>query len=333
MNEQKCYKRLFFHRCVMRGLIPLGIIIIIMSGCRDEEFFARDPEKGITIEERLRKNPENSLFLQALENTKLINYIGKSGIWTVYAPTNEALAGVNLNPADGSQEKIDLILRLNYHIGIGFRYTSSITGPTRLVTRNGKYVALEASPFLVDGINYGILRPNQDANNGVLHQINQFLLPPPNAPEFLFKQNNLSKFSEGVESLSANVFNPFLSIDRNFDGIIDDSVFVKTYGLGVDIGSEAARRTLFVPSNEAIQAHLASIGKSSLMEFTVAERRSFLNKHILMDYRALSQITDGQELTTVGGSGKFKFDRSMIVQGDIQVSNAVIHIINKVLNH
>lgn len=321
-----------FYKALLRGLVPLAAFIVIMSGCSDDGFFDRDPEKGITIEEQLRSDPDYSSFVQALENTSLINYIGSSGLWTVFAPTNEALSGVNLNP-DNEEDFVNLIKRLNYHIGIGLKYTSAINENTRLVTRNGKYLSLTPSPNTVDGVDFELIDPNVGANNGVLHKLDVFLTPPANAPELMQTRPTISKFSEAVESFKDVVYNPLLSIDRNFDGIIDDSVFVDTYGLAIDLGSESSRRTVFAPTDAAVNLYLVENGLNSLMDLSVDDRRIFLNKHILISYKPSSELENGEELETAGGTGKFLFDPAIVVTPDIPASNAVIHIINTVLDH
>lgn len=316
----------------LRMLLFLTMLLMVSASCRDENFFDRDPEKALTVETKLRNNPEYSKFVEALDNTGLMNYIGSSGLWTVYAPNNTAMANVNLNPAT-PEENAEFLKLLNYHIGIGLKYTSAIKDDDRLVTRNGKYLALDRDPFAVDGLNFGSLQPDQDANNGVVHEVNQMLVPAPNGGEKLQGQVNTSKFSAAVEKFAEEVFNPLLSVDRNFDGIIDDSVFVATYGLAVDIANESARRTIFAPTDAAIDAYLATQGLSSLDDLTLTQLRTLINKHILIDYKPSSLLEPGMTLTTSGGTGSFTFDPSIVVDPDIPSSNAVIHVINKVLTH
>ncbi len=311
-------------------LFPCMLLVFFFS-CRDESFFERDPAKSKTIEDQLRSNPEYSKFVQALENTGLINYIGSSGLWTVYAPNNTALGNLDLNPT-GQEEKVEFIKLLNYHIGIGLKYRSAVKVNDRLVTRSGKYVSLSRDPFSVDGVSYGQMS-DVDANNGVIHELGQLLSPAPNGGEKLIELQEVGLFSDAVQTFAQEVFNPLLSIDRNFDGIIDDSVFVATYGLAVDIANENTRRTIFAPSDEAVEAYLTDKGLDSLEDLPTNELLTLLNKHILIDYKPSAVLTPGMTISTSGGTGSFTFDPAIVVTPDIQSSNAVIHIINKVLNH
>jgi uncharacterized surface protein with fasciclin (FAS1) repeats len=315
-----------------RYWLLLPVMILLFTGCRDEEFFARDPEQSVTIAERLRANPDYSSFVTALENTYLINYIGKSGLWTVYAPTNAAMQGVNLNPTT-KEAREDLIKRLNYHIGIGLKYTSAIKQNDRVVTRMGKFLSLNTGPYSVDGVVFESLKPNQGANNGVVHELNTLLVPVPNLPRTLELKPEVSKFYQALETFRGMTFNQLLSVDRNQDGIIDDSVFVETYPLNVDVASETTRRTMFVPTDAAVNTYLASRGLASLTSMSNADLLRFMNKHLLITYLTSAELTPGRVLTTAGGTGTFPFDPSIIVQSDVSASNAVIHVINKVLTH
>lgn len=316
----------------LKLLLILVMLLVISISCRDESFFDRDPAKSQTVEAQLRSNPNYSKFVQALENTGLINYIGTSGLWTVYAPTNDALGNLNLNP-QGKDEKVEFIKLLNYHIGIGLKYTTAVKENDRQVTRNGKYVSLDKNPFVVDGVSFDQNNRDQDANNGVIHEIGQLLIPAPNGGEKLTAQQNVSLFSDAVQKFAQVVFNPLLSIDRNFDGIIDDSVFVATYALAVDIANENTRRTIFAPTDEAVETYLADKGLNSLDELPTNELSTLLNKHILIDYKPSASLTPGATISTSGGTGSFTFDPSIVITPDIPSSNAVIHVINEVLTH
>lgn len=315
-----------------RYWIVLPILLLLFAGCRDDSFFNRDPDKSLTIEDRLRANEDYSSFVAALDNTGLMNYIGETGLWTIYAPTNAALQGVDLNPSD-TEARVDLIKRLNYHVGLGLKYTSSIKGDDRISTRNGKFLALDADPFTVDGVEFGSLNPNQEANNGVIHELNTFLVPVPNAPRALENVAGVSKFYNALEKFRGLTYDPRVSVDRNGDGIIDDSVFVETYATNVDLAGEAGRRTVFAPTNAAVDVYLETKGLSSLDDLSRDELVVLLNKHILNDYRPSATLSAGEEIETSGGTGEFIFDPGIVEQADIPSSNAVIHVINTVLNH
>lgn len=313
-------------------LLFLPFMILSATSCRDESFFDRDADKSKTIETQLRANPNYSRFVEALDNTGLINYIDDSGLWTVYAPNNEAMGSLNTNPAT-DEELVELIKQLNYHIGVGLKYTTAIQDNDRMLTRNGKFLNLDKEPYTVDGVEFASINPDQDANNGVIHELNFLLVPPSSAPQKLQTTPSVSKFAEALEEFKEFVYNPMLSIDRNLDGEIDDSVFVESYGLAIDIGSEASRRTIFAPTNQAVDAYLATKGLTSLLELPTADLQKLINKHILIAYKPSTDLAAGTQIETSGGTGKFSYDPSIVVTPDVQASNAVIHIINTVLTH
>jgi uncharacterized surface protein with fasciclin (FAS1) repeats len=311
--------------------VLLPVLLLLFSACRDDSFFDRDPERAITVEERLRSNPDYSSFVTALDHTGLMQYINNSGLWTVFAPTNAAMAGVNLTPARDSQENIDLLLRLNYHIGLGLRYTSAIVDGERRITRMGKFFTLESEPAAVNGQEFGSLKPNQSANNGVIHEIDEFLMPAPNTARALQTEPNLSQFAAAVEYFRTEELDFRLSIDRNRDGIIDDSVFVDRYALGINLAAEGTLTTIFAPSDAAINAWLASQQLTSLFDLEDAALARFINRHIVAGVKPSATLTAGQILEGSDSKNKFEFQPAMVVQADIPASNGIIHMINRVL--
>jgi uncharacterized surface protein with fasciclin (FAS1) repeats len=312
--------------------ILLPVLLLLFSACRDDTYFDRDPEKGTTVEQYLKANPNYSRFVEALENTGVMVNIGSSGIWTLFVPNNSAMEGVNVNPQT-KEERDVLVRRLNYHVGLGLEYTERITDNKRLLTRTGKFLSLMEDPYQVNNVEFGSLNPNQSVFNAVIHEVNTFMVPQPNVVEAAQATANLSLLAAALERFRDDVFDPRLSVDFNNDGIVDDSVFTPTYVLSnIDLARESERMTVFAPTNAAMEAYLAEQGLTSLNQVSDADLKKLLDKHVVKAYKPSNTLTEGEILTATDGS-KFAFDPSIVVQADVLVSNGVVHVINKVLTH
>ncbi len=112
---------------------------------------------------------------------------------------------------------------------------------------------------------------------------------------------------------------------------------VNTYG----------KYTLFAPNNQAMKVFYASKGRNSLKDFTIDTLRKVAYDHIIKGYVVKSEeFVDGlmpfltmserfiasTSQTTDGGFVYYVNNTSAIITKDIEVSNGVIHVINKVID-
>lgn len=112
---------------------------------------------------------------------------------------------------------------------------------------------------------------------------------------------------------------------------------VNTYG----------KYTLFAPNNKAMKEFYAAKGRNSLKDFTVDTLRKVAYDHIIKGYVVKSEeFVDGlmpfltmserfiasTSHTTSGGFVYYVNNTSAILTKDIEVSNGVIHVINKVID-
>jgi len=103
--------------------------------------------------------------------------------------------------------------------------------------------------------------------------------------------------------------------------------------------------TLFLPTNDAINAYLQKIGKSSVNDVNIDTLKALVRFHLLMDTLYTTSFTDGklpvlnmygQYLTTLAvnenGITHIQVNRqAYIIQSNIRVGNGVIHVIDHVL--
>ena len=115
--------------------------------------------------------------LKALEAGALTEFLGGDGPFTLLAPTDEAFAALApelLNRLLADEERLNNLLR--YHVLQG-RYTASdLTGLDTVTTLEGSDLQVETD----DGVRLDeatVVQPDLAADNGVIHGLDQVMLP------------------------------------------------------------------------------------------------------------------------------------------------------------
>jgi uncharacterized surface protein with fasciclin (FAS1) repeats len=132
--------------------------------------------------ERIEREGTFKTFVKALGAAGLANDLTGSESWTVLAPTDEAFGQLPAGTIDGllkPENKDNLAEMLKGHLIPGKVFASTWANEkVRLKTQAGDEVAVDGSgyPFLVNDAR--IIRLNVGAANGMIHVIDQVLLPP-----------------------------------------------------------------------------------------------------------------------------------------------------------
>ncbi|MEM8638437.1 MAG: fasciclin domain-containing protein [Cyanobacteria bacterium P01_G01_bin.54] len=131
-----------------------------------------------TIVDVASGNADFSTLVAAIQAAELAEALASDGPFTVFAPTNAAFAQL----PDGVLEALlkpenkDLLIEiLKYHVVAADVPAGTLyTGPIQ--TFNGD-VAIRVDPDKIVVNNGSIVTPDVDASNGVIHAINQVLIP------------------------------------------------------------------------------------------------------------------------------------------------------------
>lgn len=108
-----------------------------------------------------------------------------NGQFTVFAPTDAAFATLGLNAGNvGTLPQDALTNILAYHVARGDRDSTQVVGSDRIRMLNKQFVFVEVTPagaFLVDNDadspNAQIVTVDVEADNGVIHVIDNVILP------------------------------------------------------------------------------------------------------------------------------------------------------------
>lgn len=125
-------------------------------------------------------NESFSTLSQAIDAAGLQETLNEPGPYTIFAPTDEAFAALPPETLDQllQPENQELLRQiLSYHVVPGSVTSPSIT-PGQVDTVSGEAVTVEnaAGEITVDGAQ--VVEPDIIASNGVVHGIDQVLLPP-----------------------------------------------------------------------------------------------------------------------------------------------------------
>lgn len=256
-------------------------------------------------------------FNAALGSSGLASVFARNEL-TVFAPSDAAFAALGLNP--GNIKRLPNLREiLLYHVVPGTVLSRDLSNGF-VVTVNG--AAVEIS--LNDGAKVNesnIILVDKKARNGVIHGIDQVLLPP-----------------------SQNIVEVALGANPEFS-ILVDAVLAAGFG---DLLATTNNLTVFAPTNAAFGELLEELGFDSLEELIDEDTgigleglQRVLAYHVFAGRVFSSDLSDttirmfSQDELIIDVSGPSLIDlgdrEANIVLTDIQATNGVIHVIDKVV--
>jgi uncharacterized surface protein with fasciclin (FAS1) repeats len=356
--------RIFKHRpfaLVACVLVLTSSLFTISCSKGYKEYFDDDNTKGGYIFERLQANPEFSSFTKALERANIVQFLSKGGLYTVFAPTNEAFSKFLTNNGYTSIETVPLNRLydiLSYHIvnNMWYYYDFQVRfnqfRQKLFLTRNKKFVEIDVSTaniIKVNGVSSIANLMNLDADNGVIHAIPEVLVPLPNLEETILADAELrnSTFYKLMQLVKDSAYDAINSYDRNRDGIFD-SVFYKTYSflnrvsttreyrdntVATSQGGDPLFTTIIIPANSVLdpvlQPELAKVG-NDISRLSPSYAKLILESYFVGD----SLVTAAQltarplPLRSVNDDVLPALPDNVFLRKDIRASNGLIHVIN-----
>jgi len=286
--------------------------ITVFTSCEKEE----DPlmSTDLSIVEYASLDENFTSLVQALSRADLVSALSGAGNFTVFAPTNEAFNDLlnDLGLMSVTEIPLETLKSvLLYHV-VGEEKKSTMLESgyynTLSMSFNG-YMSLKVDLGMGVKINNSanVIAADVDVKNGVIHVIDKVLLPP-----------------TVVDIASAN------------DGFSILVQAVVKAGL-VETLSGAGPFTVFAPTNAAFQALFTQLGVSGISELTADQLIPILTYHVVSGNVRSTDLTAGN-VETLNGQISIALSPSpsinsttMIIATDVQGSNGVVHVIDKVL--
>jgi transforming growth factor-beta-induced protein len=262
------------------------------------------PPKTVDIvETAIASNPDEfNTLVEAVVAADLVATLKGDGPFTVFAPTDEAFAKLGVDLTMLSQEELRGILL--YHV-VSANVMSTDLENGFVETAGGYSIQINTDNGAM--INSArVIQADIQATNGIIHVIDEVLLPP----------------SEDIVDKALS-FNP-----DEFNSLVAAVVQADL----VSTLKSAGPFTVFAPTDAAFAALGVDIASLSKEDLT-----NILLYHVVPASVFSSDLSEGS-VETAGGAritvsldGGVKINDSNVIIADVMTTNGVIHVIDKVL--
>uniref|UniRef100_A0A8C2P312 Transforming growth factor-beta-induced protein ig-h3 n=1 Tax=Capra hircus TaxID=9925 RepID=A0A8C2P312_CAPHI len=137
-----------------------------------------------TVMDVLKGDNRFSMLVAAIQSAGLTETLNREGVYTVFAPTNEAFQALprgELNKLMGNAKELANILK--YHVGDEILVSGGIGALVRLKSLQGDKLEVSSKNNMVSVNKEPVADVDIMATNGVVHAISSVLQPPANRPQ------------------------------------------------------------------------------------------------------------------------------------------------------
>ncbi len=294
---------------VIIATICIVLSVGILSGCVEEP---TEPELK-NIVETASENADFETLVTAVTAANLATTLSNEDAqFTVFAPTDAAFAALDPTFLANlvNNDTANLTKILTYHVVTGKTMSTDLSNNMRVKTVQGKHITITIQNAKVYVDNAMVTTADIQCSNGVIHVIDAVIVPKDNI----------------VETAVAN---------PDFETLV---TAVTAANLATTLSNEDAQFTVFAPTDAAFAA-LDPTFLANLVNNDTANLTKILTYHVVTGKTMSTDLSNNMTVTTVEGStititidnGKVYVNDAMVILADIQCSNGVIHVIDKVI--
>jgi len=312
------------------GLLLLAVSFTTCTKKWDDHNTVTDAAIANNLYQGISKTANLGKFSGMLVKTGYDSIISSSKTYTVWAPTDAALANLDISVTN---DPVKLKLFVANHIS----NQSYLSGGAdqRIQMLNGKYIIMSGSKF--DSAN--IVTPNQYASNGVFHVIDKFIPRIDNCWEFVNNTSQSLLNKAFLLSLNYNFFDSSKATQTGVDPLTGNPVYKPGTGLvprnqfldkALNINDESNQYTVILLTDAAYTTELNKL--TPWFNTTSIDSTNTLGGfHLVKDLVFKGTYTAAQLADTmVSQFGvKVPVNKTAIV-ASYKTSNGIIHIMNKV---
>ena len=254
-------------------------------------------------------------LVAALAQADLVTTLQGTGPFTVFAPTDQAFidAGIDLTTFDTDEENATLVDILTYHVVSGKVMSTDLTDGMEATALNQDTLTFSVSTAEVKVNDAVVTTADVESSNGVIHVIDKVLMPPADLPDIPATAQSTGVHTALVAALSQ------ANLVTTLQGEGPFTVFAPTDQAFTDAGIDLT--TFDTPEENATLADI-------------------LLYHVYAGAVPASAVTDGLAVTMVNGDkatfavgtdGSVTIGDATVTGADVQTSNGIIHVIDKVL--
>ena len=256
-------------------------------------------------------------LVAALTQADLVTTLQGTGPFTVFAPTDQAFAdaGIDLTTFDTDEENATLVDILTYHVVSGKVMSTDLTDGMEAAALNQDTLTFSVSSSEVKVNDAVVTLADVESSNGVIHVIDKVLMPPADP---VYVDIPATAQSTGVHTALVAALSQ-ANLVATLQGEGPFTVFAPTDQAFTDAGIDLS--TFDTPEENATLADI-------------------LLYHVYAGAVPASAVTDGLAVTmvngdkasfTVGNDGSVSVGDATVTSADVQTSNGIIHVIDKVL--
>jgi transforming growth factor-beta-induced protein len=332
-----------------RTAAALISLALVAAACGDDDDSSNDTtaateapsteapaEEPGTVVEVAVASGEFPTLVAALEAAGLVDTLNGPGPFTVFAPTEEAFAAA-LDALGMTAEELladteTLTSVLTYHVLPGEVYAETVVtlDGEEVETVNGADVLISVDGDTVMVNTATVIATDIEASNGVIHVIDEVLLPPAD-------ETAEDEMSEDAAAESGTVVDVAVE-SGDFPTLV---AAIEAAGL-VEALSGPGPFTVFAPTEEAFAELLATLGVTAEELLADTETLTAVLTYHVVPLEATSELVvtlDGAEVETLNGApvlisvdgDNVMVNDANVLAVDIEASNGVIHVIDAVL--
>jgi uncharacterized surface protein with fasciclin (FAS1) repeats len=311
----------------IKCLALLTFFAILGTSCDNDDDDNSAPVDN-TITGIASKTSNLSILVQALIKADLATTLQASGPYTVFAPTNAAftsfLATTPYATINDVPKAVLTEILLNHVISGSVKSSDLTTGYIKTLAKGSASATNTLSMYVNTGssmvmLNGGAMVTTADimASNGVIHIVDEVI----GLPTIVTHATANPNFTSLVGALTGAGQPDFVSIL-----------------------SGTGPFTVFAPTNDAFTALNTELAPGGIAGVSATNLTKVLQYHVVSGNVLAASLTEGQVVTTLQtpqtftiqltGGAKIKDANnriSTIIATDVQCSNGVIHVLNKVL--
>jgi len=253
------------NRYILLILLFAGYLFYACTDTQDEHYNRSGSLPDQNLLELITSNTDLSVFSKLLEIAGYDALLSSSQTFTVWAPDNNALSGINVNTIT----KDEATLIVENHIA-RYNHSTSENPLTAIRMRSNKVYYFSGGGSMFGG---AVLKERDIlAKNGILHTLQSQIQYFPNIYEYILTSPNTSKMADFVRQFDEYIIDPQAI---GSDGTIRDTVYIRynrlfdasilnwdrtavLSGLG-QINTEDSLYTALIPNDAAWDAAYARI--------------------------------------------------------------------------
>ncbi|HSI78252.1 MAG TPA: fasciclin domain-containing protein [Lunatimonas sp.] len=292
----------------------LGMVISTACSTDDDGPMPPAPENIVQVASGA---DQFSMLVAAVQRAGLVEALSAPGPFTVFAPTNQAFTAAGItNVADVPVDQLrDILL---YHVLSGRVMASQVTSgsvPTLLEGENLTFAVSGSSITINDGV--GVVTADIDASNGVIHAIDNVLMPPTEE-----ETNTIADIVIGNE---------------NFSTLLAAVLEADLAGALANVEGEY---TVFAPTDAAFERYLTDNGLTAEALLASPDLVSILSYHVVPGLVPSSAVEAGAvtSLAEIPFYVSIDTEENVWINGnakvetvDVMADNGIIHIIDYVI--